>query len=199
MAYRLCQPRTIGSFHLDTAVPCGTFAPCPLTLVRYGRIVSDPLTGRTTERGARAGDMAVAVLTYANRAKVAEALTEQGYPVSRVTVSRWARGGEMPEIAARMILELFGHTPNTTKEAAPPEWAERLFEKVDAMATDQRTIAEEAVSSAVRAIAPLPSMESADQMIALLEERLRRRAEARPETEPEPGPGAAGPQDLQVE
>jgi hypothetical protein len=136
--------------------------------------------------------MAVALLAYANRARVAEALTAQGYPVTRVTVNRWANGADMPEIAARMILELFGHTPETTKEAAPPEWAERLFEKLDAMAADQRMIADKAVSEAVRAIAPLPSMESADQMIALLEERLRRHAEARPETEPEQGPGGVG-------
>jgi hypothetical protein len=27
-----------------------------------------------------------------------------------MTVNRWARGAEMPEIAGRMIGELFGHT-----------------------------------------------------------------------------------------
>lgn len=66
--------------------------------------------------------MAAHLLTYANRQKVAEALTERGYSVTRMTVNRWARGGEMPEIAARMILDLFGHTPDTTK-SPPPEWA----------------------------------------------------------------------------
>jgi hypothetical protein len=91
-----------------------------LTPTRYRRNVHDPLTGRTAI-GAR--KMAVSLLTYANRAKVAEALTRAGYPVTRVTVSRWAAGGEMPTISARMIGELFGH--ETPKEAAP-QTEERL-------------------------------------------------------------------------
>ena len=71
--------------------------------------------------------MAVSLLTYANRAKVAEALTEQGYEVSRMTVNRWAAGSEMPAVAARMIATLFGHDPDTTK--SPPAWAEGLADK----------------------------------------------------------------------
>jgi hypothetical protein len=76
--------------------------------------------------------MAVSLLRYANREKVAQALTEQGYSVTRMTVNRWARGAEMPEIAARMIAELFSHAD--TKEAAPPQWAGRLMRTVDAIA-----------------------------------------------------------------
>jgi len=53
--------------------------------------------------------MTVELLAYANRQKIAEALTERGYSVTRMTVNRWAKGGEMPAIAARMILALFGH------------------------------------------------------------------------------------------
>ena len=74
--------------------------------------------------------MAAELLTYANRQKVADALTERGYSVTRMTVNRWARGGEMPEIAARMILDLFGHTPETTK-APPPEWAGAMEQRQD--------------------------------------------------------------------
>jgi len=73
--------------------------------------------------------MATSILTYANRAKVAEALTAEGYPVTRMTVNRWAAGAEMPGIAARMVLKLFGHDPDI-KETAPPVWAERLAQDV---------------------------------------------------------------------
>ena len=69
--------------------------------------------------------MALSLLTYANRAKVAEALTASGYPVTRMTVNRWAAGGEMPGIATRMILRLFLHDPDTAKEPRPL-WAEAL-------------------------------------------------------------------------
>lgn len=61
------------------------------------------------------------LLRYANRQKVAEALTAAGYEVSRATVNRWARGKEMPPIAARLIREIFG-TPNK----AAPNGSERL-------------------------------------------------------------------------
>jgi len=73
--------------------------------------------------------MVIDLLRYANRQKVADALTERGYRVHRVTVNRWAAGAEMPEIAARMILELFGHSPDKTKEP-PPEWARAMEERI---------------------------------------------------------------------
>lgn len=87
----------------------------------------DPLTGRTI----RARGMAVSLLRYANREKVAQALTQQGYSVTRMTVNRWARGSEMPPIAAHMISDLFGHQGMT--KAAAPDW-ERLQRTVDAIA-----------------------------------------------------------------
>lgn len=70
--------------------------------------------------------MTVELLRYANRAKVAEALTSRGYEVTRMTVNRWARGNEMPVIAERMILALFGHE---TQNEPPP--AGRLETKLD--------------------------------------------------------------------
>ena len=72
--------------------------------------------------------MTVELLAYANRQKVAEALTERGYSVTRMTVNRWARGNEMPAIAVRLILEIFGHNPDTTNE--PPPWARALEERL---------------------------------------------------------------------
>ena len=70
--------------------------------------------------------MAVGLLTYANRAAVARALSERGYSVTKMTVNRWAAGAEMPEIAARMITELFGHDKTPPE---PPRWAEGLVEE----------------------------------------------------------------------
>lgn len=68
--------------------------------------------------------MAVSLLRYANREAVAQALTEQGYSVTRQTVNRWARGDEMPSIAARMVASLFGHAEPFVTE---PPWARRLL------------------------------------------------------------------------
>jgi hypothetical protein len=100
-----------------------------LTRLRYGRNVDDPLTGRTEKRPR---DMTTQLLRYANRAAIAEALTAEGYSVSRVTVNRWARGAEMPEIARRMILALFGHEQTETPR---PLWAEGLEERIEARLT----------------------------------------------------------------
>lgn len=90
--------------------------------------------------------MTVELLRYANRAKIAEALTNQGYEVHRVTVNRWARGREMPRIAERMILALFGHDPDTTKEAAPPQWAERLETRIISEVRANREVLIEALA-----------------------------------------------------
>jgi predicted GTPase len=96
--------------------------------------------------------MAVAVLTYANRAAVARALTERGYSVSKMQVNRWAGGAEMPTIAARMILELFLHGPDMPKEAAPPEWAERLEAKVDSILANQNVVGETYARQVIEAL-----------------------------------------------
>jgi hypothetical protein len=140
-----------------------------LTPMRYGRIVDDPLRARTTE-GVRRG-MTVELLRLANQSEVARALTTQGYQVSRMTVNRWARGAEIPEVAERMILELFGHTPETTKEAAPPEWAERL--------------ADDAANEVVRQLVDLLIPEDEARRVATLAGRLRAQSQLRREAPPE--------------
>jgi DNA-binding XRE family transcriptional regulator len=96
--------------------------------------------------------MAASLLKYANREAVAQALTERGYSVSRATVNRWARGKEMPDIAARMIAELFQHP---TTETAPPEWARRL--------------AQDTALSVIEALAPPEVQRAAAAVIARLE------------------------------
>lgn len=92
--------------------------------------------------------MAVAVLAYANRAKVAEALTAGGYPVSRVTVNRWAKGAEMPAIASRMVLELFGHGSPTSSTVEPP-WATRLDDRLRSLEERLANVTEEDLSRRV--------------------------------------------------
>ncbi len=89
--------------------------------------------------------MTVELLRYANRQKVADALTAQGYSVTRMTVNRWAGGSKMPTIAARMICELFGH--HDTKEALPPQWARGLVDEV--LAAVQASSAESALDRIV--------------------------------------------------
>jgi hypothetical protein len=105
--------------------------------------------------------MTVELLRYANREAVAQALTESGYSVTRQTVNRWARGDEMPGIARRMILALFGHEPDAHREAAP-RWAGRLVANVEAIAqkagvTDvDRQEAERLAAAEMQGEAPLP-------------------------------------------
>ncbi len=94
--------------------------------------------------------MSVELLRLANRQKVADALTAQGYSVTRMTVNRWAGGSEMPTIAARMICELFGHAPDT-KEAPPPQWARGLVDEV--LAAVQAFSAESALERIVDRLA----------------------------------------------
>ncbi len=94
--------------------------------------------------------MSVELLRLANRQKVADALTAQGYSVTRMTVNRWAGGSEMPTIAARMICELFGHAPDT-KETLPPQWARGLVDEV--LAAVQASSAESALERIVDRLA----------------------------------------------
>ena len=66
------------------------------------------------------------LLHYANSAKVARGLTENGYPVSGPTVSRWAQGKNVTPRAVRLVADLLGQ-----QEVEPPEWARQLNEKMD--------------------------------------------------------------------
>jgi hypothetical protein len=121
--------------------------------------------------------MALSLLKYANRAKVAEALTEQGYEVTRMTVNRWAAGSEMPEVAARMIAELFGHDPDTQKSA--PAWAEAL--------------ADETAKKVIAALAPDDLREAAAVLIARLEGLQRLPDDSSPGHGGAASPGELGP------
>jgi hypothetical protein len=110
--------------------------------------------------------MAIEFLSYANRAKVAEALTQRGYEVTRMTVNRWARGGEMPEIAARMIAQLFGHRSDTTKEP-PPDWARAMEARIVGELKQNRELIEalarpELIEAAERVISRLEALEPPD-------------------------------------
>lgn len=64
-------------------------------------------------------DQTIALLRYANYAKVARDLS-----VSRQTVMRWSRGEAVTPWQLRRLRELFG-VADTAKEP-PPEWARAL-------------------------------------------------------------------------
>jgi hypothetical protein len=56
---------------------------------------------------------------------VAQALTAQGYEVTRQTVNRWARGDEMPTVAAQMIARLFAGSTSEIEwmfNVGPSRW-----------------------------------------------------------------------------
>lgn len=126
--------------------------------------------------------MAVSLLQYANREAVAKALTAQGYSVSRNTVNRWARGAEMPTIAARMIGELFGHHEH---EEAAPHWAERL--------------ADDAVGKVIGALSRSELTPALARLLARLEELQPPLGEASDDPVDAPAPGAAAPPDRAAE
>jgi transcriptional regulator with XRE-family HTH domain len=69
----------------------------------------------------------VDLLRYANYRKVADALR-----VSKTAVSNWARGRDVNPLRVRQVRDLL--RPETAREAAPPEWAERLQAQVEAIA-----------------------------------------------------------------
>ena len=76
-----------------------------------------------------------ALLYYANSAEVARGLTDGGYPVSGVTVSRWAKGQNVTAFQVQLVEELLAEKmgmPGHRKTAAP-DW-ERLIGQVDAIA-----------------------------------------------------------------
>jgi hypothetical protein len=144
--------------------------------------------------------MAVELLAYANRQKVADALTEHGYAVTRMTVNRWARGGEMPGIAARMILELFGHSPDTTKQP-PPEWARAMQSKLDAIYDRQDTImarqavvADTATQRVIEALTDPERLEWAERIAgAIRDESQKPVAEGSDDPPASGAQGGAGP------
>jgi hypothetical protein len=143
--------------------------------------------------------MALELLKYANRAKVATALTESGYPVTRMTVNRWAAGGEMPGIAQRMVLALFGHT-RATKEP-PPEWARAIQSKLDAIYDRQDTImarqavvADTATQRVIEALTDPERLEWAERIAgAIRDESQKPVAEGSDDPPASGAQGGAGP------
>jgi hypothetical protein len=82
---------------------------------------------------------------------LADALTRSGHSVSERTAQRWKKGETQPKPQdVRAILALLG----TTKEAAPPEWAERLVGAVDSILENQAKIISEQRRTA-ESVAPL--------------------------------------------
>lgn len=115
------------------------------------------------------------LLTLVNGAALHKALREQGVGVSYRTVARWigATPSAKPPAELMPALEVvFG----TTKEAAPPDWAERL--------------ADMAAEAAVTRLVPPDLLEQVPELFQRIEAFLQQVAEDAPE---EPGPqGPAG-------
>jgi hypothetical protein len=105
---------------------------------------------------------------------LADALTRSGHSVSERTAQRWKKGETHPKPQdVRAILALLG----TTKEAAPPEWAERLqatvdsvYERQDVIMERQGKVGQDMAGKVIEALAPLDRL----RRVPELERRLDR-------------------------
>jgi hypothetical protein len=105
---------------------------------------------------------------------LADALTRSGHSVSERTAQRWKKGETQPKPQdVRAILALLG----TTKEAAPPEWAERLqatvdsvYERQDVIMERQGKVGQDMAGKVIEALAPLDRL----RRVPELERRLDR-------------------------
>lgn len=141
------------------------------------------------------------VLRWANRRAVAEEVTRRGYRVSGETLNRWVRDGkEFPAIVERIVFDLFTIGEPQT-EAAPPDWAERLEAKVDAIHTrqdtimsGQRAVASEAVAALTKALTPLERLEDVEWIADAIRRARPPTDEAPPEIDASEAPGTAAPE-----
>jgi hypothetical protein len=91
------------------------------------------------------------LLMLVNGAALHKALREQGVGVSYRTVARWigATPSAQPPAELMPVLEaVFG----ITKEAAPPDWAERLEAKVDSILANQNVVGETYARQVIEAL-----------------------------------------------
>ena len=109
------------------------------------------------------GDRARALLAYANYAKVATALL-----VSRAAVADWAKGRSVTPYRLRQLEQLL-RPDLQTKEAAPPEWAERLEQKVDAIYERQNTVAATASRQVIEALADPERLAWVERLAAMIQ------------------------------
>ena len=98
------------------------------------------------------------LLRWANKREVARELTRRGFDVSGETLNRWVREErEIPAVVERLVLELYGISPDATKEP-PPEWARALSE-ASADAVVRRLVPPELLGAAHRLLADLARLE----------------------------------------
>jgi hypothetical protein len=99
---------------------------------------------------------------------LADALTRSGHSVSERTAQRWKKGETQPKPQdVRAILALLG----TKKEAAPPEWAERLqatvdsvYERQDVIMERQGQVGQDMAGKVIEALAPLERLQAVEQL-----------------------------------
>lgn len=98
------------------------------------------------------------------------ALEAAGYPdlPAKRTLQEWIQHDSAPESARRAVWAIL----NTTKEAAPPVWAERLQERLDEIYESQAQLAQAASRSVIEALAPDDLRHLADEADARLAAEL---------------------------
>ena len=118
------------------------------------------------------------------RAALIESAGEDVVPTER-QVRRWVTGDTpMPGWARRAIDQLMG----TTKEAAEPEWVQRLEARLIDLRANQDRVAKLATQRAIEALAPPDLQRAADLHNERIEELRRQRAEDPHETPRSPDP-----------
>jgi hypothetical protein len=140
------------------------------------------------------------LLTLVNGAALHKALREQGVGVSYRTVARWIGATPSAKPPAELMPALEA-VLGTTKEAAPPEWAERLQATVDAIHARQDQIMERqgmvangATQRLIEALAPLDRLQNSLDFLERLEEQLPPLGEGAHEESGAPGQDEAAPQ-----
>jgi hypothetical protein len=117
------------------------------------------------------------------------ALKEAGYPdlPAPRTLSWWIHNDAPPEALRVFVSEVVLQR----KEAAPPEWAERLQERLDQIAEAQESLAQAAKREVIEALGPALHQEMGAELDALLGRDLRQPQQhgGEPVGGPTAGPG----------
>jgi hypothetical protein len=121
---------------------------------------------------------------------LALALTEHGHSVSERTVQRWKSGTTKPKPQdIRAIRALVGSL-DIQKEAAPPDWAERLEAKVDSILERQDVVGETYARQVIEALATPELMEWQQRIAKYLAALPSPSDEAPADSGGAPAPGA---------
>jgi hypothetical protein len=117
------------------------------------------------------------------------ALEDAGYPgvPPDRTLRSWIQNDSAPDALRLFVSEVLLER----KEAAPPEWAERLQERLDQIAEAQESLAQAAKREVIEALGPALHQEMGAELDALLGRDLRQPQQhgGEPVGGPTAGPG----------